>query len=371
MRVGVIAAAGASSRTGLGQYTTKAAFPLGGHALIRHQFDFMRRSGVERVIVVAQPRHVALLWSFLSPEDRAMTTFVISDAPIGWAGDVERALPLIADDDQVLLISCDNYHDTQVEAWFPPGVDALSTCVDLDIVDALPPRLYARKPGGAWGEISGGGFTSGEFFAGYVVVRGGALRGALTNLRSVDDKKEMTSLLAILAPAAQSYPGTYCDIADVPALARANARFRGESDRVVEIGAGVVLRRWPRVVLTERADGHGWVPPGGIVDRGESFASAAIRETLEETGLVLHERDLRLLGVYPSKGKVVEAACTVVFHAEVPHGQSPHAASREVTRIGRFTREETTSLKIPFGLADAVADLFLGRELDTRPLIGC
>ena len=358
-----------SSRTCLGQYTTKAAFPIGGHALLWHQLDFMRRSGVDRVIVIAQPRHVALLWSLLSPEDRPMTTFVISDAPSGWAGDVERVLPLLADD-QVLLISCDNYHDARVEAW-PVVTDALHTCVDRDFVDVLPQRLYARKPGGSWGEMSGPDFTSGEFFAGYAIVRGGALRGALKDLRPVDGKKEMTSLLAILSPAAQSYPGMYCDIADIPALARANARFRGESDRVVEIGAGVVLRSGARhVFLTERVDGLGWVPPGGIVDSGESFAHAAIRETQEETGLVLHERDLRLLGVYPSRGKVGEAACTVVFHAEVPCGQAPHAACPEVTRIGRFTREEVALLKIPFGLDAAVADLFLGRELDTRSPLG-
>ena len=384
MRVGVIAAAGASSRTGLGQYTTKAALPIGDHALIWHQLDFVRRSGVDRVIVIAQPRHVALLWSLLSPEDRTMTTFVISDAPSGWAGDVERALPLLADDDQVLLISCDNYH-TQVESWLLPGYAVMFTYVKRDESETpAPPHILARgatvrgasgQEGTQWSARGGEGF-SGNFFAGYAIVRGEALRRALRVMQSVEGKKEMTALLALLVSGVPSftlaYPGTYCDIVDISALARVNARVRdGDTGDAVEIGAGVVLRSGPRhVFLTERADGHGWVPPGGIVDSGESFAHAAIRETQEETGLVIHERDLRLLGVYPSKGKVGEAACTVVFHAEVPCGQTPHAACREVTRVGRFTREEAALLRIPFGLDAAVADLFLGRELDTRSPLG-
>ncbi len=46
---------------------------------------------------------------------------------------------------------------------------------------------------------------------------------------------------------------------------------------------GVVLHRHRRLGI--------WVQPGGHVDVGESPATAALRETLEETGLLAHHRD--------------------------------------------------------------------------------
>ncbi|MGW4961793.1 NUDIX domain-containing protein [Nonomuraea sp. NPDC004186] len=47
--------------------------------------------------------------------------------------------------------------------------------------------------------------------------------------------------------------------------------------------------RW--LVMVERSDGHGWALPGGYVELGEASASAAVRELLEETGLVLDDVD--------------------------------------------------------------------------------
>jgi ADP-ribose pyrophosphatase YjhB (NUDIX family) len=41
--------------------------------------------------------------------------------------------------------------------------------------------------------------------------------------------------------------------------------------------------RW--LVMVERADGHGWALPGGMVDPGETPGRAAVRELAEETGL--------------------------------------------------------------------------------------
>lgn len=39
------------------------------------------------------------------------------------------------------------------------------------------------------------------------------------------------------------------------------------------------------LLLCRSADGKAWVPPGGTIDQGENFATAAIREALEEVGL--------------------------------------------------------------------------------------
>lgn len=39
------------------------------------------------------------------------------------------------------------------------------------------------------------------------------------------------------------------------------------------------------LLLCRSADGKAWVPPGGTIDQGEHFATAAVREALEEVGL--------------------------------------------------------------------------------------
>jgi ADP-ribose pyrophosphatase len=42
------------------------------------------------------------------------------------------------------------------------------------------------------------------------------------------------------------------------------------------------------LLMVERADGHGWALPGGMLDPGETPPIAAARELEEETGLVIH-----------------------------------------------------------------------------------
>ena len=40
-----------------------------------------------------------------------------------------------------------------------------------------------------------------------------------------------------------------------------------------------------KILLIRRTDNDNWAVPGGAVDLGESVAQAAVRETLEESGI--------------------------------------------------------------------------------------
>ncbi|MGB5248650.1 MAG: NUDIX hydrolase [Gammaproteobacteria bacterium] len=70
------------------------------------------------------------------------------------------------------------------------------------------------------------------------------------------------------------------------------------------------------VVLVKRANPPlGWALPGGFVDVGETVESAARREVLEETGLVVS--GLNLLGVYSDPARDPRGhTASIVFIAQ-------------------------------------------------------
>jgi ADP-ribose pyrophosphatase YjhB (NUDIX family) len=84
------------------------------------------------------------------------------------------------------------------------------------------------------------------------------------------------------------------------------------------------------ILLTRRNDYPIWCLPGGGIDTGETIAQAALRETEEETGLIV--KLTRLVGVYSRPHWWEGGGHTIVFAAEAIGGELGHTDG-EVTAI--------------------------------------
>ena len=72
---------------------------------------------------------------------------------------------------------------------------------------------------------------------------------------------------------------------------------------VVPAAVAIVAREDGAVLLIRRTDNGNWALPGGAIEMTESVAGAAVRETLEETGIQVEVTGL--LGIYTDPGHVI------------------------------------------------------------------
>lgn len=76
-----------------------------------------------------------------------------------------------------------------------------------------------------------------------------------------------------------------------------------EANSLVPAAVAVVVREDGAVLLIRRTDNGNWALPGGAIEMNESVADAAIRETLEETGIQVEITGL--LGIYSDPRHVI------------------------------------------------------------------
>ena len=119
------------------------------------------------------------------------------------------------------------------------------------------------------------------------------------------------------------------DYYDAPEAPRANSLVPSVNVVVVN-DAGEIL-------LIRRTDNGNWAVPGGAIDLGESVAQAAVRETLEEsgiecalTGIVGIYSDPKHVILYTSNGEARQEFSIVLTARPLAGQPTPSSESSEV-----------------------------------------
>jgi 8-oxo-dGTP pyrophosphatase MutT (NUDIX family) len=113
-----------------------------------------------------------------------------------------------------------------------------------------------------------------------------------------------------------------------------------------------------RILLIRRSDNGSWALPGGAIELGESALGAAVRETLEETGITCEVTGLvglytdpRHLIHYTSNDEVRQEFCIVFAGRPIAGEPTPSSESIEVhwvdpAEVGELTMHRSMSLRI-------------------------
>jgi 8-oxo-dGTP diphosphatase len=115
--------------------------------------------------------------------------------------------------------------------------------------------------------------------------------------------------------------------------------------------AAAVIVHDGRVLLIQRAIAEGallWQFPAGEVEDGETGEQAAVRETLEEVGLVVESRELLGERVHPATGRrMIYIACDVI------DGEARVADTEEVAAVA-WCEPDQLAEYVPHGFYEPV-----------------
>jgi ADP-ribose pyrophosphatase YjhB (NUDIX family) len=130
---------------------------------------------------------------------------------------------------------------------------------------------------------------------------------------------------------------------------------------MVGVSAALLDEHKEKLLLTRRADNGLWCLPGGHMEPGESAEEGCIRETFEETGLVVRVK--RLIGIYTSPHKVIEYPergrfQVVAMSFEVEQVGGELGLSNETTAFGWFSQADIATLPLIQHHYERIDDLF-------------
>lgn len=120
-------------------------------------------------------------------------------------------------------------------------------------------------------------------------------------------------------------------------------------DIIIEVGAAIVL-------IKRKNPPYGWALPGGFVDYGESYETAAVREAEEETKLVV--QNLQQFRTYsdPSRDPRQHTASTVF----IAQADAEPVAADDAAEAALFT--EDTLPDLAFDHDQIVADYYIFKK---------
>ncbi len=133
----------------------------------------------------------------------------------------------------------------------------------------------------------------------------------------------------------------------------------------------VVINDAGDILMIRRSDNGNWAVPGGAIDLGESLPQAAVRETLEETGIVCEitglvgtYTDPRHVILYTSNGEARQEFSIVLTARAISGEPTP---SSESTEVRWMPRDKVETLQMDRSMALRIGHYLTGAVL---PYIG-
>jgi ADP-ribose pyrophosphatase YjhB (NUDIX family) len=120
----------------------------------------------------------------------------------------------------------------------------------------------------------------------------------------------------------------------------------------------VVVNDAGEILMIRRTDNDNWAVPGGAIDLGESVAQAAVRETIEEsgieceiTGIVGIYSDPKHVLLYTSNGEVRQEFSIVLTARPLSGQPTPSSESSEVrwvpvSEVRQYTMDRSMRIRI-------------------------
>jgi ADP-ribose pyrophosphatase YjhB (NUDIX family) len=120
----------------------------------------------------------------------------------------------------------------------------------------------------------------------------------------------------------------------------------------------VVVNDADEILMIRRTDNDNWAVPGGAIDLGESVAQAAVRETVEEsgiecelTGIVGIYSDPKHVLLYTSNGEVRQEFSIVLTARPLSGQPTPSSETSEVrwvpvSEVREYTMDRSMRIRI-------------------------
>lgn len=119
---------------------------------------------------------------------------------------------------------------------------------------------------------------------------------------------------------------------------------------IIFVGTGIILiNKYKKILMACRVDNNKWSLPGGSLEVGESLEDCIIRETFEETGIVVNKESIKLSSAVSltepiEKNGVSIYIVSIVYKTDKYNDNNMRLDSREFSKYGWLTLEEIKKL---------------------------